>query len=151
MTTALDQRTGPYAALLLRVMLGALFIAHLYWKIFVLEGGIARWWGDFATNGYPWFVPYYIISAELVGALCLIPGLYTRWVALYAVPMMIGAAHFWSVRKGFYFAAAGSELPVVWSIMLIVQALLGDGIWAARPSTFRLHHAPATDRPLTPY
>jgi hypothetical protein len=50
MSTALDQRAGPYAALLLRVMLGVLFIAHLYWKFFVLEGGIARWWGAFATN-----------------------------------------------------------------------------------------------------
>jgi putative oxidoreductase len=105
MSTALDQRTGPYAALLLRVMLGVLFIAHLYW-------------GDFATNGYPWFVPYYVISAEFVGALCLIPGFYARWAALYAVPMMLGAARFWSLRKGFYFAAAGSELPVVWSVML---------------------------------
>jgi putative oxidoreductase len=150
MSTALDQRTGPYAALLLRVILGVLFIAHLYWKFFVLEGGIARWWGDFATNGYPWFVPYYVISAELVGALCLIPGLYARWAALYAVPMMLGAAHFWSLRNGFYFAAAGSELPVVWSVMLIVQALLGDGIWAARPSTFRLRRAwRVTDIPST--
>jgi hypothetical protein len=32
--------------------------------------------------------------------------------------MMLGAARFWSLRKGFYFAAAGSELPVVWSVML---------------------------------
>jgi hypothetical protein len=67
---------------------------------------------------------------EFVGALCLIPGFYARWAALYAVPMMLGAARFWSLRKGFYFAAAGSELPVVWSVMLIVLALLGDGIWA---------------------
>jgi putative oxidoreductase len=55
---ALDQRTGPYAARLLRVALGALFIAHLYWKFSVLEGGIARWWANFVANGYPWFVPY---------------------------------------------------------------------------------------------
>ena len=53
MSSALDQRREPYAALLLRVTLGLLFIA---WS------------------------------------LCLIPGLYTRWAALYAVPMMIGAA-----------------------------------------------------------
>ena len=37
---------------------------------------------------------------------------------------------FWLVRKGFFFATAGGELPVVWGVMLIVQAMLGDGIWA---------------------
>ena len=92
------------------------------------------WWGNFAGNGYSSFVPYYVVSAELVGALLLIPGIYTRWAAIYAAPMMFGAAHFWLVRKGFYFAAAGGELPIVWGVMLIVQAMLGDGIWAARAS-----------------
>src|SRR6266404_2719719 len=134
MSGALDHRTGPYAALLLRVTLGGLFIAHLYWKFAVFDGGFARWWGNFAGNGYPSFVPYYVVSAELVGALLLIPGIYTRWAAIFAAPMMFGAAHFWLVRKGFYFAAAGGELPIVWGVMLIVQAMLGDGIWAARAS-----------------
>jgi putative oxidoreductase len=134
MSHALDQRTGPYAALLLRVVLGALFIAHLYWKFFLLKGGVTQWWANFAVNGYPWFVPYYAISAEFIGALCLIPGLYARWVALYALPLMISAAQFWWVRKGFYFTAAGSELPILWSLMLIVQVMLGDGIWALAAS-----------------
>lgn len=134
MTGALDHRMGPYAALVLRVTLGALFIAHLYWKFAVFDGGFTRWWENFAANGYPSFVPYYVVSAELAGALLLIPGIYTRWAAIYAAPMMFGAAHFWMVRKGFYFAAAGGELPMVWGVMLIVQAMLGDGIWALRAS-----------------
>jgi putative oxidoreductase len=46
--------------------------------------------------------------------------------------MMLGAAQFWLVRKGFYFTAAGAELPIVWSIMLILQAMLGDGPYAAK-------------------
>jgi len=137
MSSALDQRTAPYAALLLRVTLGALFIAHLYWKIALLDGGLPHWWAGLLHNGYPWFVPYYVISAEFLGALCLIPGLYARWVALYAVPMMIGAAWFWAERKGFYFTAAGSELPLVWALLLLIQALLGDGAWAARSSNLR--------------
>ena len=36
----LDERTAPYGALLLRVLLGFLFWAHLYWKFFVLPGGL---------------------------------------------------------------------------------------------------------------
>ena len=51
---------------------------------------------------------------------------------------MIGAAQFWAVRKGFYFTAAGCELPIAWSLMLIVQALLGDGLWALKGSSLPL-------------
>ena len=138
MSGTIDQRTAPYAALFLRVALGALFVAHLYWKFAVLDGGFYRWWAGIAATGYPGFVPYYVVSAEFAGAICLIPGIYTRWAALYAVPLMIGAAHFWLTRRGFYFTGAGGELPLVWGAMLIVQAMLGDGPWAARASTFSL-------------
>lgn len=119
-----------YAPLLLRVALGSLFIAHLYWKLAVLPGGLAQWWANFASNGYPWFVPWYVLSAEIAGATMLIPGILTRWVSLYAVPMMLGAAHFWATRNGFWFVAAGAELPMVWTVMLVLQALLGDGPFA---------------------
>ena len=129
---ALDRRTAPYAALLLRVLLGGLFIAHLYWKFAVLPGGFERWWSGFTTNGYPRFTPYYAFSAELVGAVLLIPGVMTRWAALYATPLMAGAAWFWFVRKGFYFTGAGGELPAVWTVLLVILALLGDGPWAVK-------------------
>lgn len=120
-------RTASYAALLLRVTLGLMFIAHLYWKFEILPGGLHTWWSGFASNGYPFFVPWYVISAEFAGAMLLIPGIHTRWVSLYILPMMLGAAQFWLMRRGFYFTAAGAELPILWSILLIIQALLGSG------------------------
>jgi putative oxidoreductase len=118
---------APYAALLLRVTLGLMFCAHLYWKLEILPGGVHTWWSGLLASGYPRFVPWYSMSAELAGALLLIPGIYTRWVSLYALPLMVGASYFWLVRRGFYFTAAGAELPIVWSIMLVLQAMLGDG------------------------
>jgi putative oxidoreductase len=131
----IDQRTAPWGALLLRVTLGSLFVAHLYWKFAILDGGLDKWWVNFANNGYPSITPWYCISAEFVGAFCLIPGICTRWAALYALPLLLGAAQFWGVRKGFYFTGAGAELPVAWSILLVVQILLGDGPYAVAPSS----------------
>jgi putative oxidoreductase len=116
--------------LLLRVLIGALFIAHLYWKVAVLPGGVEAWWGNLVKAGYPPFVPAYVLSAEVAGALLMIPGVLSRYVALYAVPMMIGAAQFWLVRKGFYFTNAGAELPLVWLALLGIHVVIGDGAYA---------------------
>jgi putative oxidoreductase len=46
--------------------------------------------------------------------------------------MMIGAAQFWLTRKGFYFTGAGCEFPAVWAILLLAQALIGDGPYAVK-------------------
>ena len=88
---------------------------------------MAVWWANLLKAGYPPIVPAYVLSAEIAGALLLIPGVLARYVALYAVPMMVGAAQFWIVRKGFYFTGAGAELPLVWLALLILQAFMGDG------------------------
>jgi len=127
---------------MLRLLLGALFIAHLYWKIFVLPGGLSSWWSGLVSAGYPALVPAYVLSAETAGALLLIPGVFTRLVAAYAIPMMAGAAHFWLVRTGFYFAKAGAELPLVWLALLVLQIVLGEGAMALVPSpALRKRHA----------
>jgi putative oxidoreductase len=132
----IDQRTAPWAALVLRATLGSLFIAHLYWKFAILDGGLNKWWAIFSNNGYPAITPWYCISAEFVGALFLIPGVCTRWAALYALPLTIGAAQFWAVRKGFYFTGAGAEMPVAWSLMLVALILLGDGAFSVASFSF---------------
>lgn len=122
--------SADHAALLLRLLLGSLFIAHLYWKLVVLPGGVETWWSNLTHSGYPPIVPAYVLSAEIAGATLLIPGIFARYVSLYAIPMMIGAAQFWLVRNGFYFTKAGAELPLVWLALLIVQAVAGDGSYA---------------------
>ena len=131
---AIDQRTAPYAALFLRVTLGLFAIAHIYWKFYIRPDGLDGWWNGLAQAGYPNWVIVYVLSGEFIGAICLIPGILTRWVALYTMPLIAGAAQFWLVRKGFFFTAAGAELPTLWAIALIVQAGLGDGAYALVPS-----------------
>ena len=123
-------RCPDLALLGLRCLLGSLFIAHLYWKVAILPGSLNAWWSGLESQGYPVIVPAYVLSAELAGALLLIPGVLARYVALYALPMMLGAAQFWLVRTGFYFTRAGAELPLVWAALLGIQAMGGDGAYA---------------------
>ncbi|HEY2134784.1 MAG TPA: DoxX family protein [Xanthobacteraceae bacterium] len=130
----IDARTAPYAALLLRVSLGALFLAHAALKLFVFTPtGTAQFFG---SVGLPPALAYLTITAEVVGGLALILGLWTRIVAIAVVPILLGAIFTVHGGAGFFFdnPHGGWEYPAFWSIALIVQALLGDGILAFRPS-----------------
>jgi putative oxidoreductase len=130
----MDQRTGPYAILLLRVTLGLLAIIHIYWKFYILDGGFDAWWNNLNNVGYPNWVVIYVLSGEFIAAICLIPGIYARWVALYSVPLMVGASLYWIPRTGFFFASAGAEMPILWTIALVVFVGLGDGAYAWKRS-----------------
>ncbi|WP_211107197.1 DoxX family protein [Azospirillum thermophilum] len=127
-----DSRTAPYAAFLLRVSLGVLFLAHgLLLK--VLTFGVAGTVGFFESIGYPGVFAYLVILGEIGGGLLLIAGLYTRWIALALLPIMIGAT-LQHTGNGWLFTAAngGWEFPVFWTVALLVQALLGNGAFALK-------------------
>ncbi|MCP5424564.1 MAG: DoxX family protein [Gammaproteobacteria bacterium] len=125
--------TTPYAALLLRVSLGVLFIAHALLKllVFTLPGTVQY----FASLGLPGPLAYLVFAAELSGGVLLVLGVYTRWVALALVPIMVGATSV-HIGNGWVFSSAGGgwEFPVYWTVTLFVQFLLGDGALALKPS-----------------
>jgi putative oxidoreductase len=132
-TALIDTRTAPYAALLLRITLGGLFLTHLALKFFVFTpAGTAAFFGKI---GLPPALAYVIMSAELVGGIALIFGVWTRLAALLLTPILLGAIFTVHGAAGFFFnnANGGWEYPAFWIVALIVQALLGDGIYALRP------------------
>lgn len=131
-STSLSASTSAadYAAALLRVTTGALFVAHAALKIVVFTpAGTA---GYFESIGLPAFLAYVTIAAELLGGLALIAGFKTRIVSLALVPVLLGAAWFGHGAAGFFFSNAGGgwEYPAFWAIVMVVQALLGAGAWA---------------------
>lgn len=126
----IDTRTAPYAALLLRVTLGALFLAHAGLKVFVFTpAGTAAFFGKI---GLPPVLAYVTIAVEVLGALALIVGFQTRIVALLLTPVLLGAIVTVHGSAGFFFTNAngGWEYPAFWAVALLVQALLGDGAYA---------------------
>lgn len=130
----IDSRTAPYAALLLRVSLGLLFLAHAGLKFFVFTpAGTAKF---FDSVGLPPALAYVTIAVEVLGGVALILGLWTRIAAIVLVPILLGAIFTVHGAAGFFFTNAhgGWEYPAFWSVALIVQALLGDGAYALRVS-----------------
>jgi len=126
-----DQRTTATAALLLRLSLGTMFIAHALLKYFVFTpAGTAKF---FESLGLPGVLGYATIAAELLGGVLLILGFRTRIVALALVPVLLGATWVHS-GNGWLFTSphGGWEYPAFWTVALIVQALLGDGALAFR-------------------
>lgn len=126
----IDQRTAPYAAALLRVSLGLMFIAHsLILKHFTFTlAGTAQFFGSL---GLPPELAYVTFWAELSGGVLLVAGVASRWVALALIPILLGAA--WvHIGNGWVFSAqnGGWEYPVFLIAASIVQALLGDGRFA---------------------
>lgn len=130
----IDQNTAPYAALILRVGLGILFLAHGLLKllVFTLPGAA----GYFRSLGLPGWVAYIVTFAELGGGIALIFGIYARYVALAFIPELIGTIVLVHGANGWLFANKGGgwEYPAFWALALLVQFLLGDGAWALKPS-----------------
>jgi putative oxidoreductase len=125
----IDNRTAPYAATLLRVSLGVMFIAHalLKYMVFTLPGTVKF----FESLGLPGPLAYVTFAAELVGGLLILGGVYARWVALALVPVLIGAT--WAhAGNGWTFSApnGGWEYPAFLTIAALVAAMLGDGKFA---------------------
>ena len=124
-----DSRTAPYATLLLRVALGLFFLAHGLTKVLVFTiPGTVKF---FNSIGYPSFVAYLVLIAELGGGLALIIGLWTRWIALVLFIEMLGVIYYhWPNGWVFTSKGGGWEYPVMWAVALLVLALLGDGPYA---------------------
>lgn len=130
----IDSRTAPYAAFLLRVSLGVLFLAHAGLKFFVFTpAGTAKFFGSI---GLPPELAYLTIAVEVLGGLALILGVWTRVAALAVVPVLLGAIFTIHGPAGFFFTNphGGWEYPAFWTVALLVQALLGDGAYALRLS-----------------
>ena len=130
----IDNRTAPYGALILRVSMGLLFLAHGALKIFVFTlAGTAQY---FASLGLPAWLGYAIIALEIFGGLALVLGIYARAVAIVFAVELLAAVVIVHAANGWLFTNQGGgwEYPAFWAVALVALALLGDGAHAMRPT-----------------
>lgn len=121
-----NDRMTDYAALLLRITLGVMFISHAALKVFVftVPGTVAF----FASLGLPAPAAYLTIFAEFFGGLAILLGFRTRTIALLTLPVLLGATVAHS-GNGWAFTSpkGGWEYPAFLAATDIVLALLGGG------------------------
>jgi putative oxidoreductase len=120
-----------YAALLLRIGLGVMFVAHglLKLMVFTLPGTV----GFFESVGFPGFLAYIVTFAEIGGGVLLLAGLATRIVSLALLPVLLGALYV-HLGSGWVFSNEGGgwEYPAFLALASVVLALLGPGRFAVR-------------------
>ena len=130
-----DTLTTPYAAFLLRVSTGALFLAHGLLKVFVFT--IPGTVGFFESLGLPGILAYGVILAEIGGGIALILGVGTRIVSLAMIGVLLGAT--WThAGNGWVFSNEGGgwEFPLFWALVQAAVALIGPGAFALKlPAT----------------
>src|SRR5258708_18946213 len=100
-----DNRTVPYGALVLRLSLGVLFLAHAALKVFVFTpAGTAQY---FVSLGLPPALAYLTMLGEAAGGVALVLGVQTRLISLALTPILIGAIVPAHAAHGWLFSNAG--------------------------------------------
>lgn len=131
-----DSRTAPYAALLLRLALGVMLLAHGFTKLLVFTpSGTAHY---FSSIGFAGWLAYPIIAFEIGAGALLIAGVFSRWVATaVAVELLVASTVHFGNGWAFTNPNGGWEYPVFLAITAAALALIGDGAFALKNSPGR--------------
>ena len=134
MNAVSSPRLPACGAALLRVLLGVLFLVHFLTKLLVFTpaGTVAY----FQSLGLPGGLAYVTMAIEFGLGVVLVLGVWSRWIGLIGVPLLLGTIVSVHGANGFGFANAcgGWEYPAVWAALLVVHALLGEGAFALKPA-----------------
>lgn len=119
------------ATLLMRVSLGVMFIAHGLLKVVVFTlPGTAQF---FSQVGFPGWMAYPVAWFEIIGGVLLVAGLFSRYIAIAGIPVLLGAMYtHWANGWVFSSANGGWEYPAYLVMTAVVVALLGDGAYSIR-------------------
>lgn len=113
--------------LLLRIAIGAVFIAHGWGKFAQMDGTIAF----FATIGFPAIIAYLVAAVELLGGVALVIGLWTDLVTLlFSIVMVVAIVYVKMGKFGLGFVD-GYEFDLVLLAGSLAIMFVGPGKYTA--------------------
>ena len=116
-------RLQPLALLLLRIVLGAIMIAHGYPKVF---GGLHHHVQFVGSLGIPGWLAYLSAFAEFFGGILVIAGLVTR-IAAFAILLDISVAIVKVHWKHGLTGPGGYEFPLAIAAISLALVFFGAG------------------------
>jgi putative oxidoreductase len=118
-------RLQPLALLVLRLVLGAIMIAHGYHKVW---GGFHHHMDFVGSLGLPKWLAYLSAGTEFFGGIAIILGLFTRFFSL-AFMIEMGVA-IWKVHfKNGLTGNGGFEFPLALAAMAFTLLCFDGGPW----------------------
>ncbi|HXI20224.1 MAG TPA: DoxX family protein [Gemmatimonadales bacterium] len=123
---------APYAATLLRLVLGVVYVLHAYLATVLMGPTRMIDYQVKAGIPFPEIGTWYLIFSHGLGGVCLILGIFPRWAALVNVPTILGALLFVHLKNGFWITDRGYEYVLVLLVATIVSVMLGGGALTLR-------------------
>ena len=120
-------RLQPFAQLVMRLVLGAIMIAHGYHKVW---GGFHQHMDKVGSLGLPAWMACLSAGTEFFGGIAIVLGLFTRFFSL-AFVIEMGVA-IWKVHfKNGLTGQGGYEFPLALATIAFGLLCFGGGPWGA--------------------
>ena len=120
----------PIAATFVRVVVGIMFLMHVAFKFKIGAGAVVA--NIMAKNGLEpaLLLAYVVMALELVGGICLVIGLLTRFFAAALAIEMLIALLFVHLAKGYAAGGGGYEYVLLIGAVCFVIAIRGGGAYS---------------------
>jgi putative oxidoreductase len=136
--------TLDFSLLLMRVIVGVIFVAHGAQKMFGAFGGAGLKATVESLGVGP--IGYLVAIGEFFGGLGLIVGFLSRFSAASLIVIMVGAIVMVHGKNGFFMGASGYEYNLALIGLLAPFLILGPGRFAI--GRFILPRSKSTGRPM---
>jgi len=132
------ENNNSWSFTVLRIVLGIIFAAHGYAKLFV-PGGFTGTYNFFKAIGIPLaaYSALIVSVVEFAGGILLILGLLSRWASAVIFIQMLVALFKVHLQNGFFVSKGGYEFVLLILAALLVVVVKGPGALSAGKKYFK--------------